>query len=182
MIGLGLTSCQDTVSDLVMSSPPLFAPIDPHTYRQVCSQFATGVAVATVRATDGTPHGLTVSSFTPVSIEPPLILICIDLRSTTVNHFIACAFFAINVLAAAQRELSVTFAANPEGRFEGLEWNPGPTGSPIFPGALAMIECRLDRLMEAGDHVVLFGEIVHAQAHVSGNPLVYFDRTYRTLQ
>jgi len=180
MIGLGLTSCQDAASDLFMSSPPLFTRIDPDTYRHVCSQFATGVAVATVRAAAGTPHGLTVSSFTPVSIEPPLILICIDLRSSTVNHFRTCAFFAINVLAAAQRELSVVFATKPEGRFDGLEWHPGPTGCPIFPAALAIIECKLDRVVEAGDHVVLFGEMVHTQTH-PGDPLIYFNRTYRSL-
>jgi flavin reductase (DIM6/NTAB) family NADH-FMN oxidoreductase RutF len=98
-----------------------------------------------------------------------------------VNHFRTCAFFAINVLDNAQRELSVTFAANPEGRFDGLQWNSGQTGSPIFPASLAIIECKMDRLVEAGDHVILFGEMVHAQAH-SGNPLIYFNRTYRTLQ
>lgn len=164
-----------------MSSPHLFDRIDPDTYRHVCSQFATGVAVATVRAADGTPHGLTVSSFTPVSIEPPLILICIDLRSSTVNHFRTCAFFAINVLADEQRDLSVAFAARPEGRFEGFDWGSGASGSPIFPEALAIIECKLDRIVEAGDHVVLFGQMVHAEAH-PGAPLIYFNRTYRTLQ
>src|SRR5260370_12191516 len=110
-----------------MSSPQIFTGVDPDTYRQVCSQFATGVAVATVHAADGTPHGLTVSSFTPVSIDPPLILICIDFRYAAIEHFRARPFFAVNVLTEAQQEWSVVFAAKTEGRVEGVTWRPGYT-------------------------------------------------------
>jgi flavin reductase (DIM6/NTAB) family NADH-FMN oxidoreductase RutF len=163
-----------------MSSPQIFAGIDAATYRQVCSQFATGVAVATVRAPDGAPHGLTVSSFTPVSIDPPLILICIDFRCTGIEHFRTGPFFAVNILTAAQRELSVIFADKPEGRFEGVEWSPGQTGAPLLAGALAVTECRLERVLNAGDHAVVFGEVVRARVH-GGSPLLYFDRAYRVL-
>lgn len=164
-----------------MSSPQIFDGIDPDTYRQVCSQFATGVAVATVRAANGTPHGLTVSSFTPVSIDPPLILICIDFRSTAIEHFRAGPFFAVNILTEAQRELSVVFAAKPEGRFEGVDWTPGHSGAPLLAGTLAVIECRLERVLDVGDHAVVFGEIVRAHVH-GGRPLLYFDRDYRAMQ
>jgi flavin reductase (DIM6/NTAB) family NADH-FMN oxidoreductase RutF len=163
-----------------MSSPQFFTGIDPDSYRQVCAQFATGVAVATVRASDGRPHGLTVSSFTAVSIDPPLILICIDFRCTAIEHFRAGPFFAINILTDAQRELSVIFAAKPEGRFDGVDWTPGETGAPLLSGTLATMECRLERVLDVGDHAVVFGEVVRARVN-RGRPLLYFDRDYRAL-
>lgn len=163
-----------------MSSPQIFTGVDPDTYRQVCSQFATGVAVATVRAADGAPHGLTVSSFTAVSIDPPLILICIDFRCTAIEHFRSSPFFAVNILTDAQQELSVVFAVKPEGRFEGVEWSPGQTGAPLLAGSLAAMECRSERVLNIGDHAVVFGEVVRARVH-GGSPLLYFDRAYRVL-
>jgi flavin reductase (DIM6/NTAB) family NADH-FMN oxidoreductase RutF len=164
-----------------MSSPQFHSGIDPDTYRKVCSQFATGVAVATVRAADGTPHGLTVSSFTPVSIDPPLILICIDFRCNAIEHFRAGPFFAVNILTDGQQALSVTFAAKPEGRFEGVDWMAGETGAPRLTGALATIECRLERVLDVGDHALIFGEVVEARVY-GGRPLLYFDRDYRAMR
>src|SRR6266487_1964128 len=163
-----------------MSSQHPLTGIDPHRYRKVCSQFASGVAVATVLAADGVPHGLTISSFTAVSIRPPLILICIDFACQALEHFRRAAYFAVNVLADSQRELAVTFAAKPEARFEGVVWEPGETGAPLLEGALATIECRVERVMEAGDHAVVFGEVVGAEVH-EGQPLLYFNRGYRVL-
>src|SRR5271166_6419176 len=164
-----------------MSSPQIFSAIGTEAYRELCSQLVNGVAVATVTAPDGKPHGLTVSSFTPVSIEPPLILVCIDFRCTAVDHFRQEPFFAINILTEEQRELSVSFAEKPEGRFEGVGWKPGQTGAPVLSGSLATIECRLDRVVEVGDHAVIIGHIVAGETR-NGNPLVYFNRTYRTLR
>jgi flavin reductase (DIM6/NTAB) family NADH-FMN oxidoreductase RutF len=154
--------------------------ISPDRYRRTCAQFATGVAVATVRALDGTPHGLTISSFMAVSIRPPLILICIDFASLTLEHFRSGPFFAVNVLTDAQQDLSVTFAEKPEGRFEGVVWSPGETGAPLLEGALSTLECRVDRVLDAGDHAVIFGEVVRAECH-AGRPLLYFNRGYRGL-
>lgn len=155
--------------------------IDAEAYREVCSYFASGVAVASVRAPDGTPHGLTVSSFTPVSLEPPLILICIDFACTVVQYFRNAPHFAINILSDSQRDLSVAFALKPEGRFEGVPWRPGVTGAPLLDGAVALLECRLDRVVDAGDHAVVFGLVIRAEA-ASGQPLIYYRRAYRTLE
>lgn len=163
-----------------MPRPDIFSGIDPDSYREACSQFATGVAIATVTAADGTPHGLTVSSVTAVSIEPPLILICIDFSAAPIPHFRNARFFAINVLSASQRELSVAFAAKTEGRFDNIEWKSGDTGAPLIRGCLARMECALDRVVHAGDHAVFFGLLVRA-ALEPGEPLLYFNRTYRTL-
>jgi flavin reductase (DIM6/NTAB) family NADH-FMN oxidoreductase RutF len=139
------------------------------------------VTVATVRAPDGSLHGLTVSSFTPVSIEPPLILICIDHGCTFLHHFRACSYFAVNVLAESQRDISVTFACKDEGHFEGVEWSGSPNGVPFLQGSLATFECQLAAVIEAGDHAIFLGEVVNAECQ-GGQPLLYFNREYRALR
>jgi flavin reductase (DIM6/NTAB) family NADH-FMN oxidoreductase RutF len=156
-------------------------PRDSEAFRQACALFATGVAVATVRAQDGTPHGLTVSSFTSVSIEPPLILICIDFGCPFLAHFRLSTHFAVNVLSEAQRELSVTFAQKPEGRFEGVDWFTHKSGAPLLRGSLAIVECRAASILETGDHAIFVGEVEHAQWS-PGEPLLYFNRDYRSLR
>lgn len=164
------------------SSPRSSAPhFDAEAFRKTCAQFATGVTVATVRAADGTPHGLTISSFTSVSIQPPLILICIDYGCAFLSHFRACTSFAVNVLSEPQRDLSLTFALKPEGRFEGVDWYASATGVPLLRGCLANIECRLSSILEAGDHAIFLGEVIHAESH-PGRPLLYFNRDYRALR
>src|ERR1039457_6791673 len=91
-----------------MSGPQPLTGIGPDRYRTTCAQFASGVAVATVRALDGTPHGLTISSFTAVSLSPPLILICIDFASQTLEHFRRGPYFAVNVLTDGQQDRKST--------------------------------------------------------------------------
>ena len=170
-----------------MSSSPSAQPVarssrglDADAFREACARFASGVAVATVRAQDGTPHGLTVSSFTAVSIEPPLILICIDLLCPFISHFRQGTHFAVNVLCESQRGVSVTFAEKPEGRFEGLDWSSCESGAPLLRGCLAALECRTASIIEAGDHAIFIGQV--EQAHCgTGQPLVYFKRDYRSL-
>ncbi len=154
--------------------------LDAKSFRDACSLFASGVTVATVRAPDGSTHGLTVSSFTPVSIEPPLILICIDHGCTFLQHFRACSHFAVNVLAESQRDISVTFACKDEGRFEGVAWTPSPNGVPLLHGSVATFECQLAAVIEAGDHAIFLGEVVNAECQ-GGSPLLYFNRDYRVL-
>jgi flavin reductase (DIM6/NTAB) family NADH-FMN oxidoreductase RutF len=154
--------------------------LDKATFRNACSLFASGVTIATVRARDGSLHGLTVSSFTPVSIEPPLVLICIDHGCTFLQYFRACTYFAVNVLAESQRDISVTFACKDEGRFEGVEWNESPNGVPLPRGSIATFECRLATVIEAGDHAIFLGEVVSAECP-GGQPLLYFNREYRSL-
>ena len=163
------------------SSHPGSAPhFDAEAFRKACALYATGVTVATVRASDGTPHGLTVSSFTSVSIQPPLILICIDYAFNFLSHFRACSSFAVNVLSESQRDLSVTFAEKPEGRFEGVDWYTNVTGAPLLRGCIANIECRLSSIIEAGDHAIFLGEVMQVESP-GGRPLLYFNRDYRAL-
>ena len=155
--------------------------IDSETFRQVCAQFATGVAIAAVRSPDGAPHGLTVNSFTSVSLNPPLILICIGDLCQILPYFGLSHFFSVNFLTPEQQPLATAFAVRTDNRFDGIDWYQAPNGSPLVPGALGWMECRLEQAIEAGDHTILIGEVVAAGAR-EGAALVYFNRSYSRLE
>ncbi|HVT95015.1 MAG TPA: flavin reductase family protein [Bryobacteraceae bacterium] len=159
---------------------PTAPAVSPTTFRNACAHFASGVAIACVRDPEGNPHGLTISSFTGVSLAPPLILICVDGGGKLVPYFRVSEFFAVNILNHTQRHLSVAFAVKPERRFEGVPWHAGKTGVPLLDNVLSTLECRTTNVMEAGDHVVIFGEVVAASLF-PGEPLVYYNRNYRSL-
>jgi flavin-dependent trigonelline monooxygenase, reductase component len=161
--------------------PESWPSLEPDRFREACSRFATGVAIATVRAQDGEPRGMTVSSFTPVSIQPPLVLVCIDFSSSEHPHFRSNTHFAVSVLSEDQAELSVRFSGQPDGRFEGVDWYPGTTGAPLLRCALAIFECRVRETVEAGDHAILIGEVICVGSR-EGKPLIYFNRNYRVLE
>jgi len=157
-------------------------PADSALYRRACARFATGITVVTVVDSGGHPHGMTVNSFTSVSLEPPLVLVSIDLRNAILGHFVSSRNFGVNVLAEEQEHLSRRFAELPlENRFEGVEWHRGHTGLPLLDGVLARLECTTVKCFEAGDHTVLLGEVSHA-AFREGKPLVYFNSGYRGLE
>jgi flavin reductase (DIM6/NTAB) family NADH-FMN oxidoreductase RutF len=149
-------------------------------FRRACGRFATGVTIASVVDAQGTPHGLTVSSFTSVSLDPPLILICLGHRVSVMDAFRASAHFGINVLAENQRDLAERFARQGQDRFDGLKWRRGKTGVPLLPGVLAAIECAVRQRFTAGDHDILVGEMVRARV-ADGAPLIHFASHYRRL-
>ncbi len=161
-----------------MSSEPL--GVTPEEFRRACGRFATGVTIATVLDAQGTPHGLTVSSFTSVSLDPPLVLICLGHAVTMIDAFRAARHFGINVLAAGQRELSDKFARKGYDRFNGLPWISGKTRVPLLPGALAAIECSVEQRVASGDHDILIGRMVRAEV-AEGEPLIYYASDYREL-
>jgi len=156
------------------------APVTSEEFRRACGRFATGVTIASVLDPQGVPHGLTVSSFTSVSLSPPLILICLGHEVTIIEIFRASRYFGINVLAKEQRGLSERFARKGEDRFNGLEWQRGETGVPLLTGTLASIECAIEQRFTAGDHDILIGEMVSARV-ADGEPLIHFASQYRTL-
>jgi len=149
-------------------------------FRRACARFPTGVAIASVMDSQGIPHGLTVNSFTSVSLDPPLILICLGHEVTSIDVFREASHFAINVLAEDQREISTRFARKGHDRFDDLDWRRGESGAPLLAGVLAEIECALYRRVPAGDHDILIGEMLRGQIH-TGDPLVYFGSRYRRL-
>ena len=155
--------------------------VDPWIYRRTCAQFATGITVVTTLDSEGRPHGMTVNSFSSVSLDPPLVLVSIDLRNAILGHFISSSWFAINVLAEHQEDLSRRFSSPSENRFLGVNWHAGASGTPLLDGVLAQLECSVVRTFEAGDHTVLIGEVRSAR-HTEGRPLVYFDSGYHNLR
>ncbi|MDI3284844.1 flavin reductase family protein [Polyangium sp. 15x6] len=158
--------------------------IDAAELRRVLGQFATGVTVVTTRH-EGVPQGMTANSFTSVSLDPPLVLFCADKRARSGMLVGTAGCFAINVLAEEQRHLSDLFAGkgSDEQRRALLDeiGQGAVTGAPILQGALGWLDCRLDRVIDAGDHVVYFGEVVAAGAGEPVAPLLYFRSGYRRL-
>jgi flavin reductase (DIM6/NTAB) family NADH-FMN oxidoreductase RutF len=155
-------------------------PVGSLLYRRVCAQFATGITVVTVVDENGHPHGMTVNSFSSVSLDPPLVLVSIDLRNSILGHFLSASAFAINILAEGQADLSRRFASVSEKRFEGVNWQHSPLGMPLLDGVLAHLDCLVARTFEVGDHTILIGEVRHA-SYTEGRPLVYFDSAYQRL-
>lgn len=153
------------------------SPITEASFRQACGQFATGVAVATVCGPSGEPHGLTINSFTSVSLTPPLILICIDYRAQVLQVFLRASHFAVNILSDSQQDISNRFAYRAEDRFAGVAWKPGSTGAPLIDGSLATVECATRQVVEGGDHTILLAEAV-AVSSGAGDPLLYFNSKY----
>ena len=157
-----------------------FPPVTSHEFRHACGRFATGVTIASVLDSNGTPHGLTVNSFSSVSLEPPLVLVCLGHAVTMIEAFRASRYFGLSVLSDGQRELSENFARKGHDRFTGTAWHAGETGVPLVDHALAEIECRVHHRFTAGDHDILVGEMVAARVR-EGEPLIYFASRYREL-
>jgi flavin reductase (DIM6/NTAB) family NADH-FMN oxidoreductase RutF len=156
------------------------SPIHPKLFRRACGRFATGITVATLIGTDGLPHGMTVNSFTSVSAVPPLVLVCVDYSSNLLPHFRAARHFGVSVLNEDQQDLSNRFATKGQDRFGGTPWDPGVTGVPLIPGALARMECEIRNVVEAGDHAVFIAEVLRTDI-ADGRPLLFFDSAYRKI-
>lgn len=151
---------------------------DTKTLRNVLGQFATGVTIVTTLAKDGTPHGLTINSFTSVSLAPPLILICISKDAGTLQHFLDGETFGVNILQDGQKELSQTFARHHLDRFANVSWNLGEYSAPIIENTLATIECKRVQSHDCGDHVIIIGEVQKADFTPAYKPLLYFRGQY----
>ena len=154
--------------------------LTPTEFRNALRSFAAGVTVVTTRDPEGHPSGLTASAFTSVSLEPPLVLVCVDHGATAHPDFRACGRFAVNVLRREQEALSRQFAASGGDKFRGVPHHDGKSGLPLLDGALATLECRLVDAHEAGDHTIFIGEVEVASV-AGGRPLVYFHGAYHSL-
>ena len=151
--------------------------------KQAMRVYPQGVTVATTTGPSG-PTGLTVSSFTSVSLEPPLVLISIAKGSAIHDLFREAKAYTINFLADDQKSVSDRFAGRTKvkDRFEGLKFSNGVTGSPIIDGVRVAIECRAWQVYEGGDHSILVGEVVSAKTYNSKRPLVYYSQQYTTTE
>jgi flavin reductase (DIM6/NTAB) family NADH-FMN oxidoreductase RutF len=154
---------------------------DPRTLRDAMGCFATGITIVTALDASGAPAGLTANSFTSVSLDPPLLLVCIANTSGTAPILRDAVHFGVNVLQIGQQPASNRFASKGEDRFANLPWAPGQTGVPLLGGSLVSFECQRESLHEAGDHFILVGRVVRAQFEPHRDPLLYFRGKYRRL-
>ena len=153
---------------------------DPAALRRALGCFVTGVTIVTARGTDGRPRGFTASSFTSVSLDPPLVLVCVGHETECFEVYRQCPRFAINVLGDSQRAISDRFATEHSDRFAGVCWREGSYGSPILEGCIASLECAAWQRIEAGDHMILIGRVLVCEDSTD-RPLAYWRGRYRSL-
>ena len=151
--------------------------VTPEVFRSTLRLFASGITIVATHA-DGAPHGMTCTSFASVSLEPPLVLVCLERDSHTLAAVSASGVFAVSVLSEEQEIVARTFSEPGEKPFDDFPIRSAPNGCPILDGALAWLACSVERNLEAGDHNVVVG-LVDDCAFDSGDPLLYFDRAYR---
>lgn len=156
-------------------------PVHADVFRQTLGKFASGVTVVTVTDVDGSHHGLTVSAFSSLSLNPPYILICIDKRSSSIPVIERVKAFGVNILASDQQHLSNQFASKREDKFTGVSFEKGPLGMPLLDGALANVECSLTQAVDGGDHVIFIGQMESSSLDDLKQPLVYFSGNYASL-
>ncbi len=154
---------------------------DPRTLRDALGCFATGVTVVTCLDEAEQPAGITVNSFTSVSLEPPLLLVCLHKLAASAAALIAAENFAINVLQTGQRPASITFSTRVEDRFGTMAWSCGEAGAPILKDSLGVFECERFAVYDGGDHHILVGQVVKASFDAGLDPLLYFRGSYRRL-
>jgi flavin reductase (DIM6/NTAB) family NADH-FMN oxidoreductase RutF len=151
---------------------------DRRDFRRALGQFATGVTVVTAKASDGRNLGVTVNSFSSVSLNPPLILWSLSRQASHFQDFLSVTHFVVNVLEAKQHHLSRQFSTPVPDKFAGVDFEEGMAGVPILSGAIAQFTCRKVRQYDGGDHIILIGE-VEQYKYNDGEPLVFHSGHYR---
>lgn len=132
---------------------------DARALRDAFGAFLTGVTVVTTVDDAGAPIGFTANSFTSVSLDPPLLLVCLAKTSRNYATLTAAKGFGVNILSEGQKDVSNTFARPVEDRFAAVDWRPGPHGSPVFTDVAAWFDCATHDVVDAGDHVILIGRV-----------------------
>ncbi len=155
--------------------------IDPDLFRAVLGRFASGVTVVTTRDAAGRDHGLTVSAFSSLSLEPPLVLVCIDQSSSVQPVLREASHFVVNVLASTQEALSRRFSGRDLDRFDGSGYSRGNTGLAVLDEVLAYLECRVAHRLDQGDHTIFVGEVLSLELGRPGAALVYVGGGYRSV-
>ena len=154
---------------------------DPRTLRDALGCFATGVTVVTCLNGEGEPAGLTVNSFTSVSLDPPLLLVCLYKEAASASALTQASHFAINVLQTGQQPASIRFSTRDQDRFGATPCACGEAGAPILEDSLGVFECERFAVYDGGDHHILVGRVVKASFDARLDPLLYFRGRYRRL-
>lgn len=157
-------------------------PIDPDAFKKALRGWASGVTVVTSRAGEKV-HGMTVSAFSSVSADPPLVLVCANRASATHGIIEEGGVFAVNILAEHQQDVSNVFASSKyeDSRLERVGWTEGATGAPIIDEALASLECRVRSAHHEGSHTIYIGQVESVHAN-DADPLLYYKGGYRSLR
>jgi len=155
--------------------------VSPDEFRAVLGRFPSGVTVVTTKAADGTDQGMTVSAFSSLSLDPPLVLICIEKSASVHDALTTASGFIVNVLSAKQEQIARRFAIVDIDRFEGVGFARSAQGYAILDDVLAVIECDRVSLCEGGDHTIIVGEVETTRAE-SGTPLLYYRGGYAQLE
>ena len=172
--------------DFLERKQPRFVPefregSDARTFRDALGCFATGVTIITAMDAQGNPIGLTANSFTSVSLDPPLLLVCVANNAGSAPVLRDAERFAVNVLQIGQQPTSNRFAGKGEDRFAHTPWEVGEFGTPVLTGSLSSFECARDAVHDGGDHFILVGRVLKAMFEPRRDPLLYFRGKYRRL-
>ncbi len=153
-------------------------------FRDAMGHFATGVTVVTSVGDEGEPVGTTANAVTSLSLDPPLVLVCFDLGSSTLRAIRRHGAFAVNVLGHRQHQLSANFARRGlAAAWDGVRHRRGPTGSPRLDGVLAVVECTVEHSLPGGDHEIVVGRVRHVETSGDGvEPLVFWRGSYASLE
>lgn len=155
-------------------------PLDTTAFRASLSRFASGVTVLTTRSADGRDLGMTATAFSSLSLDPPMVLLCIDRAASIAPALEGVTHLAVHVLGADQEGVSRQFALKEGDRFAGLAITRGAEGVPLVPGALVRLECRIAERHAGGDHVIVVAHVLAAEV-AEGDPLIYFRGRYARL-
>jgi flavin reductase (DIM6/NTAB) family NADH-FMN oxidoreductase RutF len=155
--------------------------IDPDTFRSVLGRFASGVTIVTARDDDGVDHGMTVSAFCSLSLDPPLVLLCVDHAASMYELLLTHPRFGISILSSNQEAYSRRFADPDSDRFDGIAYSRGESGVVLLEESLAHLECRVTEHYEGGDHTIFIAEVEHAEPR-DGRPLLYYRGGYAQLE
>jgi flavin reductase (DIM6/NTAB) family NADH-FMN oxidoreductase RutF len=153
---------------------------DKSEFRRLMGQFATGVTVITTRDPSGQPFGLTANAFSSVSLEPPLVLVCVDKKADCYACFDQSGSFTVNILSDGQESLSRKFSTKGVDKFDGVGFRSGGNGCAVLEDATAHFECRIVQAVDAGDHTIYVGEVEAGEASDAA-PLLFFRGGYRKL-
>lgn len=154
--------------------------LDQDAFRAVLGRFASGVTIVTVLGANGRDYGMTVSAFSSVSLEPPLVMVCIGEEASLEPMIAEATHYGVSILASDQEPLSRRFAAHGE-RFDGIGFTRGENGMALIDGALAFMECRIVARHRAGDHTIVVGEVEAASVE-DARPLLYYRGGYAQLE
>jgi flavin reductase (DIM6/NTAB) family NADH-FMN oxidoreductase RutF len=157
--------------------------IDADTFRSVLGRFASGVTIVTARDGAGKDHGMTASAFCSVSLQPPLVLICVDHAASMHGLLLEHPRVGISILSSTQEAYSRRFAdQDTDDRFDGIAYTRAESGVVLLEGALAHLECKVVEHHDAGDHTILIAEVEGAEPHEANRPLLYYRGGYAQLE